>query len=92
MKGPKMEIDEIEKIVFTEGDIIVLKFKNRISSDGFRCIGDSVDQVLSKVGLKGKVGVMVFDQPVDISIMTQDEKKRLRQSLDEQSEGAKNDK
>ena len=77
-----MEIEEIKKVVFTEGDILFLEFKNRIPAEGVRYLIDSVDGVLSKVGLKGKVGVMIFDQPVDISIMTQDQKKRLRQSLD----------
>ena len=78
-----INVDEIQKIVFTEGDILFLKFKNRIPAQGLRYLMDSINGALSKVGLKGKIGVMIFDQPVDISIMTQDQKKRLRQSLDE---------
>jgi len=78
-----MEIEEIKKVVFTEGDILFLNFKNRINREVFDHLNFTVENVLSKVGLKGKVGVMIFDQPVDISIMTQDQKKRLRQFLDE---------
>ena len=78
-----MEIEEIKKVVFTEGDILFLEFKNRISNEIFHHLNFTVENVLEKVGLKGKVGVMIFDQPVNISIMTQDQKKRLRKSLDE---------
>ena len=78
-----MEIEEIKKVVFTEGDILFLEFKNRISNEIFKHLNFTVENVLEKVGLKGKVGVMIFDQPVNISIMTQDQKKRLRKSLDE---------
>jgi len=78
-----MEIEEIKKVVFTEGDILFLEFKNRISNEIFNHLNFTVENVLEKVGLKGKVGVMIFDQPVNISIMTQDQKKRLRKSLDE---------
>ena len=78
-----MEVEEIKKVVFAEGDILFLEFKNRISNEIFNHLNFTVENVLEKVGLKGKVGVMIFDQPVNISIMTQDQKKRLRKSLDE---------
>ena len=78
-----MEVEEIKKVVFAEGDILFLEFKNRMSKEMFDHLNFTVGNALEKVGLKGKVGVMIFDQPVNISIMTQDQKKRLRQSLDE---------
>ena len=73
-----MEIEEIKKVVFTEGDILFLKFKDRISREMLDHLNFILGNTLEKVGLKGKVGVIIFDRPVDISIMTQDQKKRLR--------------
>ena len=68
-----MELDEIKKVVFKKGDILVLKWHSVLPAEARRNIVESCQAVLEKVNLKDKVGVMVLEQGLDISVLTQEE-------------------
>jgi len=61
-----MEIEEIKKAVIKKGDILVLRYKNALSTEAKLNIQKSCEQVLNKVGLKDDVGIIVLEQGISI--------------------------
>ena len=67
-----MEIEEIKKVVFKKGDILVLRYPRAFSVEAKINIEKSFERVLDKVGLKDVVGILVLEQGLDIwAILTQ---------------------
>jgi hypothetical protein len=67
-----MEINEIKKVIFKKGDILVMQYPNVLSVQTKINIEKSFERVLDKVGLKDAVGILVFEQGLDISaVLTQ---------------------
>ena len=69
---PEQIIGEIKKIIFQKSDILVLKYQHALSMGAKINIERSCEQVLSKVGLKNDVGIIVLEQGLDIlAVLTQ---------------------
>ena len=71
---PKQIINtnEIRKVTFQKGDILVIRYANALSVEAKINIEKTCKAVLEKVGLKDDVGIMVLEQGLDISaVLTQ---------------------
>ena len=79
---PKQIIDtnEIKKVTFQKGDILVLQYPNALSTEAKINIEKSCQSVLEKVGLKDDVGIIVLEQGLNIAAV-----------LTQINEGAKNE-
>ena len=67
-----MEIEEIKKVVFKKGDILVLRYPRAFSVEAKINIEKSFERVLDKVGLKDAVGILVLEEGIEVSaVLTQ---------------------
>ena len=66
-----MEIKEIKKVVFQKGDVLILRYSGVLSSDACNNLKESCETVLDKVGLRNDVAIMVLEENMDISVLTQ---------------------
>ena len=67
-----MEIEEIKKVVFNKGDILILKIERGLPTANCEKIIEYFERVLSKVGLKDDVGILILDEETNIySVLTQ---------------------
>jgi len=70
-----METEEIKKVVLNKGDILVLKIKRGLPTANCEKIIECFERVLSKVGLKDDVAVLILDEETNIyGVLTQKEK------------------
>ena len=67
----KIEIDEIKKVVFRKGDILILRYGNILPEIARKYLVESCEMVLDRVGLRDQVGIMILEQGLDISVLTQ---------------------
>jgi hypothetical protein len=66
-----IQFDEIKKVVFQKGDILILRHRGRLPAEAYDHIKETCELALDKVGLKGDVGIMVLEEGMDISVLTQ---------------------